>query len=121
MSVYSLTGVVVNIETGQPSRGNHLVAVANGKPFTILRYDDSYLELTHYLVAHSAPVAPNESQWYLLNDFHIKPVTTEEALTFNTSWKMPSVITYQRKEANNRLDATWKENLDSSLLYVDLR
>ncbi|KAK8037895.1 PAB-dependent poly(A)-specific ribonuclease subunit PAN2 [Apiospora phragmitis] len=101
MSVYSLTGVAVNIETGQPSRGNHLVAVAN--------------------VAHSAPVAPNESQWYLLNDFHIKPVTTQEALTFNTSWKMPSVITYQRKEANNRLDATWKEKLDTSLLYVDFR
>lgn len=82
---------------------------------------DSYLELTPCTVGHSAPVAPSESQWYLLNDFHIKPVTTEEALTFNTSWKMPSVITYQRKEANNRLDATWKENLDSSLLYVDLR
>jgi len=31
MSVYSLTGVAVNIETGQPSRGNHLVALANGK------------------------------------------------------------------------------------------
>lgn len=31
ISVYSLTGVAVNIETGQPSRGNHLVALANGK------------------------------------------------------------------------------------------
>lgn len=66
-------------------------------------------------------MAPAESQWYLLNDFHIKRVSGEEALAFNTSWKMPSVITFQRKEANNKLDVSWKENLNTSLLYLDPR
>lgn len=66
-------------------------------------------------------MAPDESQWYLLNDFHIKRVPGEEALAFNTSWKTPSVITFQRKEANNKLDVSWKDSLDTSLLYMDPR
>ncbi|KAI2610550.1 ubiquitin carboxyl-terminal hydrolase-domain-containing protein [Hypoxylon sp. NC1633] len=100
ITVYSLTGLAVNIEGGQQQR-SHLVAMAN--------------------IAHSAPEAPGKSQWYLFNDFHVKPVPPQEALTFNTSWKTPSVITYQVKAANNRLDSSWKQNLDSRLLYLDLQ
>ncbi|KAI2469613.1 PAB-dependent poly(A)-specific ribonuclease subunit PAN2 [Annulohypoxylon bovei var. microspora] len=100
ITVYSLTGLAVNIEGGQQQR-SHLVAMAN--------------------IAHSAPTAPAQSQWYLFNDFHVKPVPSQEALTFNTSWKTPSVLTYQVKSANNQLDSTWKQNLDSRLLYLDLQ
>ncbi|KAI0192050.1 exonuclease [Xylaria flabelliformis] len=99
ITVYSLTGLTVNIDGGKQQQ-SHLVAMAN--------------------VAHSAPTAPNKSQWYLFNDFHVKAVPTKEALTFNTSWKTPSVIIYQVKTANNRLDSSWKQNLDSRLLYLDL-
>ncbi|KAH8666304.1 PAB-dependent poly(A)-specific ribonuclease subunit PAN2 [Xylariales sp. PMI_506] len=100
MAVYSLTGLVVSIDTGS-SKDGHLVAMAN--------------------VAHSAPEPPGKSQWYLLNDFHVKPVSPEEALTFNATWKTPSVITYQLKSANNKIDNSWKDKLDSSLLYFDLK
>ncbi|OTB10381.1 hypothetical protein K445DRAFT_322985 [Daldinia sp. EC12] len=100
ITVYSLTGLAVNIEGGQQQR-SHLVAMAN--------------------IAHSAPTAPGQSQWYLFNDFYVKPIPPQEALTFNTSWKTPSVITYQIKSANNQLDSTWKQNLDSRLLYLDLQ
>ncbi|KAI3321081.1 PAB-dependent poly(A)-specific ribonuclease subunit PAN2 [Xylariaceae sp. AK1471] len=100
ITVYSLTGLAVSIEGGQQQQ-SHLVAMAN--------------------IAHSAPRAPDKSQWYLFNDFHVKPVPTKEALTFNTSWKTPSVITYQVKSANNRLDSSWKQNLDARLLYLDLQ
>ncbi|KAI0844665.1 PAB-dependent poly(A)-specific ribonuclease subunit PAN2 [Daldinia vernicosa] len=100
ITVYSLTGLAVNIEGGQQQR-SHLVAMTN--------------------IAHSAPTAPGQSQWYLFNDFHVKPIPPQEALTFNTSWKTPSVITYQIKSANNQLDSSWKQNLDSRLLYLDLQ
>ncbi|KAI0392158.1 PAB-dependent poly(A)-specific ribonuclease subunit PAN2 [Xylariaceae sp. FL0594] len=100
ITVYSLTGLAVNIE-GSQQQQSHLVAMAN--------------------VAHSTPTAPGKSQWYLFNDFHVKPVPTREALTFNTTWKTPSVITYQVKSANNILDSSWKQNLDSRLLYLDLQ
>ncbi|KAI1387808.1 PAB-dependent poly(A)-specific ribonuclease subunit PAN2 [Hypoxylon trugodes] len=100
ITVYSLTGLAVSIEGGQQQR-SHLVAMAN--------------------IAHSAPTAPGQSQWYIFNDFYVKPVPSQEALTFNTSWKTPSVITYQIKTANNQLDSSWKQNLDSRLLYLDLQ
>ncbi|KAI1434270.1 PAB-dependent poly(A)-specific ribonuclease subunit PAN2 [Xylaria sp. CBS 124048] len=98
IAVYSLIGLAVNIEGSQRQQSpSHLVAMVN--------------------VAHSAPTAPDASQWYLFNDFHVKPIPTKEALTFNTSWKTPSVITYQVKSANNQLDSSWKQNLNCQLLY----
>ncbi|RYO75169.1 hypothetical protein DL764_010563 [Monosporascus ibericus] len=100
ITVYSLAGLAVNIEFGQQQR-SHLVAMAN--------------------VAHSAPLAPGNNQWYLFNDFYVKPVSSEEALTFNTSWKTPSVLVYQLKASNNRIDSGWKQHLDPRLLYLDLQ
>ncbi|KAI9650638.1 poly(A)-specific ribonuclease [Ciborinia camelliae] len=69
--------------------------------------------------SHSAPIAPAESQWFLFNDFLVAPMPKEDALSFNSSWKLPSVITYQVKDQNNRVDNSWKQNLDTSLLYAD--
>ncbi|KAH8205355.1 hypothetical protein TruAng_000434 [Truncatella angustata] len=97
--VYSLTALAVDIDTGM--KESHLVAMVN--------------------VAHSAEQSPGKNQWYLFNDFHVVPVAREEALTFNSSWKLPSVITFQQKEANNKIDHSWKEKLDASLLYYDLK
>ncbi|KAI1848947.1 hypothetical protein JX266_005375 [Neoarthrinium moseri] len=96
---YSLTGVAVNIDTGH--RDCHVVAMVN--------------------VAHSAANTPGQSQWHIFNDFHVKPISTKEALTFNTSWKTPSVITFQLKEFNNKIDDSWKARLDTSLLYYDMK
>lgn len=71
------------------------------------------------LVALSRPTYPGESQWHLFNDFLVRPIQTEEALAFNTTWKLPSVITYQLKQSNNVIDNTWKQNLDTSVLYKE--
>ena len=71
------------------------------------------------LVAHSEQEAPGYSQWHLFNDFLVRSVSSEEALTFNTAWKLPSVIAFQVKEANNKIDTEWKNHLDTSLLYQD--
>jgi PAB-dependent poly(A)-specific ribonuclease subunit 2 len=74
---------------------------------------------SYFTVAHSRPTAPAESEWHLFNDFLVRPIKLEEALTFNTAWKLPSVIAYQVKRANNSIDNTWKQNLDPNLLYID--
>ncbi|KAF4122704.1 LOW QUALITY PROTEIN: PAB-dependent poly(A)-specific ribonuclease subunit 2 [Geosmithia morbida] len=99
ITVYSLIGMAVNIDGGQTQKP-HLVSMVN--------------------VAHSEPEAPGRSQWHLFNDFLVRSVNTEEALTFNTSWKLPSVLAYQVKEANNKIDREWKNYIDTSLLYQDL-
>ncbi|KAI9743044.1 MAG: poly(A)-specific ribonuclease [Claussenomyces sp. TS43310] len=98
ITVYSLVGLVADVDSGQHQK-SHLVSLVN--------------------VAHSMPEAPVESAWHLFNDFLVRPIKKEEALTFNTSWKSPSIIAFQRKDANNNLDDSWKQNLDQSLLYMD--
>ncbi|CAG8983942.1 hypothetical protein HYALB_00006910 [Hymenoscyphus albidus] len=98
ITVYSLIGLAADIDSGQNQK-SHLVSLVN--------------------VAHSRPEAPGQSQWHLFNDFLVRPIQAEEALSFNTSWKVPSVIAYQVKVANNRIDNSWKQKLDTSLLFVD--
>jgi PAB-dependent poly(A)-specific ribonuclease subunit 2 len=76
---------------------------------------------SYIIVAHSLHNSPEDDQWHLFNDFLVRPIKKEEAMSFNTTWKVPSVITYQIKEANNQIDDSWKENLDTSILYADLK
>ncbi|KAK4199754.1 putative PAB-dependent poly(A)-specific ribonuclease subunit PAN2 [Triangularia verruculosa] len=99
ITVYSLMGMVVNIEHPPPQKP-HLVAMVN--------------------VAHSEPTPPTESKWHLFNDFSVRRVSSAEALTFNAAWKLPSVLMYQIKQANNRSNSEWKTRLDTSILYKDL-
>lgn len=81
-----------------------------------------FIVLTDLLtVAHAEPEAPEESQWHLFNDFSVKPVSAAEALTFNTRWKMPSMLVYQLKTANNKLDTDWVKNIDTSVLHIDFK
>lgn len=61
--------------------------------------------------------AQAESGWHLFNDFLVRKVSKEEALHFVPSWKLPSILAYQVKTARNAVDDSWKENLDTSLLY----
>ncbi|KAH0529417.1 hypothetical protein TsFJ059_004166 [Trichoderma semiorbis] len=98
ITVYSLIGMAINIESGQTQKP-HLVAMVN--------------------VGHAEAEAPSQSQWHLFNDFLVCPVSTEEALTFNTSWKVPSVVAFQVKKANNKIDNGWKNTIDTSILYQD--
>lgn len=63
--------------------------------------------------------AQEHSSWHLFNDFLVRPIVKDEALAFNTLWKLPSVIAYQIKAANNHIDDNWKMNLETSLLHLD--
>ncbi|KAL1837826.1 hypothetical protein VTJ49DRAFT_3373 [Mycothermus thermophilus] len=99
ITVYSLIGMVVNIESNTPQK-THLVSLVN--------------------VAHAEPTPPVESKWYLFNDFSVRPVSAAEALTFNAAWKMPMVVMFQMKAANNKSNSDWKTKMDTSILYKDL-
>lgn len=73
------------------------------------------------VVSHAEPTPPGGSRWHLFNDFSVKPVSAAEALTFNAAWKMPSVLVFQQKAANNRHSTEWMDNLDTSILFTDPR
>lgn len=72
-------------------------------------------------MAHAAPEPPEESQWHLFNDFLVAPVSADEALSFNSAWKMPTVVVFQAKEANNHLNSDWKSQIDTSILYQRIK
>lgn len=94
--VYELVGVVADINSGEHQKP-HLVATINTAP--------------------SSREADEEDKWHLFNDFLVRPIPKEEALRFEPSWKLPSVLTYQLKAARNKIDDSWKESLDTSILY----
>ncbi|KAK0628889.1 ubiquitin carboxyl-terminal hydrolase-domain-containing protein [Bombardia bombarda] len=99
ITVYSLVGLVVNIEGSTPNKP-HLVSMIN--------------------LAHSDPFPSEESRWHIFNDFSVRSLSSFEALTFNTTWKTPSVLFFHLKTANNKFSMDWKTHLDTSVLYKDL-
>ena len=58
--------------------------------------------------------------WHLFNDFLVRTVSRDDAINFAPLWKLPAVLCYQAKSSNNVIDNSWKDNLDTSLLYRDL-
>lgn len=94
--VYELIGVVADINSGEHQKP-HLVATINTAP--------------------SSREPHADDKWHLFNDFLVRPIPKEEALRFEPSWKLPSVLNYQLKAARNKIDDSWKQSLDTSILY----
>jgi PAB-dependent poly(A)-specific ribonuclease subunit 2 len=70
-------------------------------------------------VAFSSTDRTEESTWHIFNDFLVTPVRKEDALDFAPKWKMPSVICFQARDPSNAIDNSWRNHLDTSLLYID--
>ncbi|KAF3925431.1 hypothetical protein ABW21_db0201313 [Orbilia brochopaga] len=70
-------------------------------------------------VSYSSTEERRESNWHLFNDFLVRPVSQSEAMNFS-SWKLPSILCFQQKTPANAIDNTWKQNIDTSLLFRSL-
>ncbi|KAI9681787.1 MAG: poly(A)-specific ribonuclease [Trizodia sp. TS-e1964] len=90
ITLYELVGFVADI-TKREGQASHLVSLIN--------------------VALSSPQPQAESDWHVFNDFRVDKVSFEEALRFEPSWKVPSVIGYQIKAARHKIDDSWKKEL----------
>ncbi|BGP38499.1 poly(A)-specific ribonuclease [Rhodotorula kratochvilovae] len=44
------------------------------------------------------------SSWHLFNDFLVRPVSEDEALSFPGKWKIPAVLFYERVDSKDMLD-----------------
>src|SRR5262249_53925789 len=71
------------------------------------------------LVALSQPENRTQPRWHIFNDFSVYPVSRDETLDFSPTWKMPSVICFQRKAENNIFDNSWRDYLDTTLLHYE--
>ncbi|ETN39586.1 uncharacterized protein HMPREF1541_05812 [Cyphellophora europaea CBS 101466] len=102
LMVYELVGYVADVDTDD-RRQPHLVSIINTE--VSAKKDGVNL-------AQKAP-----QNWHLFNDFLVDKVEAREALHFNKTWKMPSVVCYQVKSAHGKIDETWRSMMDTSLLY----
>lgn len=95
---YELVGVVAEVDIPEHSKP-HLVSFIN--------------------VSISSRQPDPKNRWYLFNDFLVTEVQRDEALSFQQMWKTPCTLTYQVKNARHVMDDTWKEALDSTLLFFE--
>ena len=99
--VYELVGYVADVDADDRQQP-HLVGVVDAEVST-----------------PSAPLGPGQKahpNWHLFNDFLVSPIDAREALHFNKTWKMPSVVCYQVKSGHGKIDNSWKHTLDTTLL-----
>ena len=96
--VYELVGLVCEIDVPEHQKA-HLVSFIN--------------------VSVSSREPESQNRWHLFNDFLVTEVDKDEALRFNQPWKIPSVLAYQIKDARHVVDDSWKNTLDTTLLFRD--
>ncbi|KXT04451.1 hypothetical protein AC578_3579 [Pseudocercospora eumusae] len=96
ITVYQLVGVINDVKP-EETENPHLVASIDVG------------------LADSDPA--QSGNWHLFNDFLVHKLPTDEALRFNSQWKLPSVITYQIKLMSHKIDNSWKHEMDTSILY----
>lgn len=94
--VYELVGLVAEIDIPEHHKP-HLV---------------SFID-----VSVSSRQPTSDTKWHLFNDFLVTEVDSEEALRFNQAWKSPCVLAYQIREARHCVDDSWKDTLNTSLLF----
>ncbi|PSS06529.1 hypothetical protein PHLCEN_2v3677 [Hermanssonia centrifuga] len=98
--LYELRGMIVQVVTKE--KRSHLVAlvkVPEGE-------DDGDLD--------------GQSSWYLFNDFAVRNISEDEALSFSANWKVPTVIYLERVDTRERLNFTALPNeIDPSILCQD--
>ncbi|OJJ45508.1 hypothetical protein ASPZODRAFT_134188 [Penicilliopsis zonata CBS 506.65] len=94
--VYELVGFVCEIDIPEHQKP-HLVSFIN--------------------VSVSARQPDPTNRWHLFNDFLVTEVDKEEALKFSQPWKLPCVLAFQAKEARHAVDDSWKDALDTTLLF----
>ncbi|KAI9733955.1 MAG: poly(A)-specific ribonuclease [Cirrosporium novae-zelandiae] len=99
MEIYDLVGVVVDVNGGDHQRP-HLVSLVD--------------------VAIASEDHAASSQFHLFNDFLVRPIPSiKDALDFTPPWKTPCILTYQVRSARHALDHSWKDNLDTTMLYYE--
>ena len=100
ITVYELVCAVADITLGD-SKKSHIVSTID--------------------TSLSEPEVQQSEDWHLFNDFLVTPVSAPEALAFNASWKTPTVLLFQTKEANNKISTDWQKQLDTSVLYQGIK
>ncbi|KAH7927078.1 PAB-dependent poly(A)-specific ribonuclease subunit PAN2 [Leucogyrophana mollusca] len=95
---YELRSMVVQITT--KAKHSHLVAIVK--------------------VPEAEGQSDLKSPWFVFNDFVVRNITEEEALSFPSTWKVPAILYLERIDVRPRLDfSALPDELDPSILSRD--
>ncbi|KAI6007843.1 ubiquitin carboxyl-terminal hydrolase-domain-containing protein [Pisolithus marmoratus] len=98
IATYELRAIVCQITT--KTKQSHLVALIK--------------------VPEAEPATITKGPWYLFNDFVVRNISEEEALSVPSSWKKPSILYLERTDVRDRLDFSGlPDALDPSILSRD--
>ncbi|KDQ12374.1 hypothetical protein BOTBODRAFT_134946 [Botryobasidium botryosum FD-172 SS1] len=91
VATYELRAFIVQVRA---SKANHLVAIVK---------------------VPEAP--PDQSPWYIFNDFVVENISEQEALSFPDKWKVPCVLYFERVDMRDHLDFSGlPDELDRAIL-----
>ncbi|ORY81542.1 ubiquitin carboxyl-terminal hydrolase-domain-containing protein [Protomyces lactucae-debilis] len=111
VQMYALTGMVCEIRVDGGPQESHLV--------TFVRVPEEVAAAGGAAQATApAGLAGQSGKWLLLNDFLVKEVSEEEALSFPGPWKVPAMLTYERMDKVTR-EKQHGDTVDTSILYND--
>ncbi|KAN0075425.1 Ubiquitin carboxyl-terminal hydrolase domain containing protein [Tylopilus felleus] len=79
---------------------------------------------SHLVAIMKVPDAENQPHlkgpWFLFNDFVVRNISEDEALSFPSAWKVPAVLYLEREDLRSRLDFSGlPDELDPSILSRD--
>lgn len=98
IATYELRAMVCQITT--KTKQSHLVAIIK--------------------VPEAEITATTKGPWYLFNDFAVRNISEEEALSCPSTWKKPSILYLERTDVRDRLDFRGlPDQLDPSILSQD--
>ncbi|PLW49838.1 hypothetical protein PCASD_01618 [Puccinia coronata f. sp. avenae] len=131
--IYELRALIVQIQADDETP--HLVSlikVANSlqkPPIFLARPEDLSLNSQPQPTSSTSTAAPTTTTtpagdpWYLFNDFLVKKISQDEALSFPACWKVPCVLYYVRKDSDQVLDfdkLPSNAQHDTSILLSDI-
>lgn len=104
---YELRGMIIQIQSDDEAP--HLVSLVKVDNEDELKEQDK------------TPVGSSGQVWYLFNDFLVRKISEEEALSFPAVWKIPCVLYYVRKDINQVMDLSrLPSSMDQTILLNDI-
>lgn len=100
---------------------SHLVAIIQ-RTFSYHSSDLFNKFIGHLLVddGYGATDPENPDGWYLFNDFSVRSIDEGEALSFPGSWKIPTILYFERVGVQSQLDfSSLPSQVDHSILSQD--
>ncbi|KAG6854601.1 hypothetical protein C0991_004203 [Blastosporella zonata] len=76
--------------------------------------------ITQPLVPEAENRADLQSPWFIFNDFVVRNISEEEALSFPDKWKVPAIVYYERTDLPDALDYSGlPSKIDETILCHD--